>query len=624
MRQTALIIRVSSFVLTSLAVGVAFAAITADQKKEIKEIGTEIGKVSSLTSKKKYEEAEAAIKEIDARLDKLVKEGKVPEAEPALKPVRIQLEKAKAQFAKASGRGTVSFAKEIAPIFVAKCVGCHTEGESKGGLRLDTFAAMEKGGNSGPLAIAGNAQASCLVLKLTTPNDQQRMPKGEAALKDKEIQAIITWVNEGAKFDGADKNAELASLEKTDKKPAAAPPRVDVVKATGKETVSFMRDLMPELVDTCGRCHNDRQKRGGLSVMSFEKLMQGGASGRVVIAGSLEGSRMMELINEGKMPAGNQTGITRKWYNNLKTWIEEGTKFDGDDPKKTFPTLDEREAAALAQLSPAQWIERRKKDTAERWKKTFPNSEPAIRDSAEFLIYGDVSAERLEQIERWAQEQANSLKSSFGVKEPLLWKGKLSVFVFKDRFGYEEFNQSVHRREVPREVIGHSELSANMEEALIALQDIGDAATETSPGMQVNVIENVTGAFLKRGGGSLPEWVVRGAGLALANQHSKGNPYLARMPGLAGEIIRETRIEKPEEIFGNGTFSPTEVAPIGFTLVTFMLNKGGPGNFGPFVRKLQSGESAEAALKSVYNVDAKSLAVNYANSLPAGVKKPKK
>lgn len=626
MRHIVPIIRVSCCSLvTILAVSLAAAAVTPEQKKELKEIGNDIGKASSLISRKKYDEAETELKELEQRLDKLVKEGKVPEADPAVKPIRVQLDKAKSLFSKGSGRGTVSFAKDIAPIFVDKCVGCHTEGDAKGGLRLDTYAAMEKGGGRGPLAVPGNAQNSFLVQKLVTQNAQQRMPKGGEALKEKEIQTIMTWINEGAKFDGADKTAELASL---DKKPAAPPPRVDVVKATGNEKVSFMKDIMPELMDTCGRCHNDRQKRSGLSVTSFEKLMQGGTSGRVIIAGSLEGSRLWRLVNGDDtpvMPAGNQTGITRKWYNNLKTWIEEGAKFDGDDAKKAFPTLDEREAAALARMSPEQWLERRKKETAEQWKKTFNNTEPKVLESADFLIYGDVAPERLEQIDKWATEQAASLKSSFGVKETQLWKGRLAVFVFKDRFGYEEFNQSVHRREVPREVQGHSEISGNMEEALIAVQDIGDAATETSPGMQVNVIEHVTGAFLKRGGAGLPDWVIRGTGLALANQHSKGNPFLAKMPGQAGEILREARIDKPEDIFGNGTFSPGEVGPIGFTLVDFMLKRGGPANFGKFVKLLQNGDKADPALKAVYGADAKSLAIAYGNSLPAGGgKKPKK
>jgi hypothetical protein len=239
---------------------------------------------------------------------------------------------------------------------------------------------------------------------------------------------------------------------------------------------------------------------------------------------------------------------------------------------------------------------------------------------------GDVSDERLKEIDGWAQEHAKSLRSSFNVKDDLLWKGKLTIFVFKERFGYEEFNNTIRRREVPREVIGHSQVTSTMEEAFIGLQDVGDAVTETSPGMQVNLVEHVTGAFLKRGGGALPDWVIRGAGLALAARGSAGNPYLAAMPAQASKILAEVRINKPEDVFANGTFAPGEVGPVGFTLVNFMLTRGGPANFGKFVGNLQGGDGPEAALKKVYGADGKTLALAYSNSLPAAgaVKKGKK
>ena len=612
--------------LAIAAVGISLAAVTPEQKKELKDIGTDIGKVTSLTSKKKYDEAEAALKEVEDKLGKLVKDASIPETDPALKPIHVQLEKAKAQLGKASGKGTVSFAKDVAPILVAKCVSCHDD-NARGGLRLDTFAGLEKGGASGALLVPGNAQNSRLVQKLVTPNAQQRMPKGGATLTANEIQAIGTWVAEGAKFEG-DKATDLASL---DKKVAGPAPKVEISKATGKETVSFINDIAPTIVNICGGCHNDGQKRGGLSMATFEKLLQGGDSGRVIVPGSPEGSRLFRLINADDtpvMPAG-QARITRKWHGDVKKWIEEGAKFDGSDAKRPLrqqvPTEEEIAAQKLALLSPAEFAAKRLKDSQDQWKLTFPNGEPRHIDSKEFIVMGDAAEDRLKEVETWAIDHAKSLRTAFNVKDDLLWKGKLTIFVFKERFGYEEFNNSVHKREVPREVLGHSQVTASMEEAFIALQDIGDAASETSPGMQVNLVEHVTGAFLKRGGGTLPDWVIRGAGLSLAGRGSAGNPYLAALPSQAGAILKDVRIDKPEDVFANGTFAPGEVGPIGFTLVNFMMTRGGPNNFGQFVRSLQGGDSPEAALKKVYGADGKTLALAYANSLPAGgAKKSKK
>ena len=614
-------------VILALMVDSLQAALTAEQRKDLKEIGSQLSKIASLVSKKKYEEAGAAIQTAEDRITQFVKEAGLKEADPLLKPIHFQLEKVKSLLNKATTKGGVTFAKSVAPVLAAKCAGCHSE-DAKGGLNLDTFAGLEKGGNSGGLVVPGSAEASLLIRRLVTEDPELRMPKGKESLTEQEVLAIGTWISGGAKFDG-DKEAPMASLAKAalTGKPAATPRKAEIVKSTGKETVHFMQDVMPELVDTCGRCHNDTTKRSGFSVMSFEKLMKGGNSGAVIAAGSLENSRLWRLVNGDDtpvMPAGNQTGITRKWYENLKTWILEGATFDGDDPKKNFPSQEEREAAAMARFTPEQWLQRRKAASEADWKKTFPNLEPHVRESADFLFYGDVSDERLSQLEKWATEQVAALRQTFKVKDESLWKGKLTVFVFKERFGYEEFNNSVHRREVPREVTGHSQVSPTMEEAFIALQDIGDTPSDTSPGMQVNLIEHATGAFLKRGGGTLPDWLIRGAGLAIAHRKSPGNVFLIALPRVAGAILQESQITEPETIFANGTFAPGEVGPVGFTLVEYLLKRGDVLQFGQFVQKLQAGMAPDAAIKAVYNTDAKTLAMGYASSLPSGVKKGKK
>jgi cytochrome c553 len=627
MRRTIHTICIFCLILAMLMVGSLGAAITADQKKELKEIGIEIGKISSLVSKKKFDDAGAAIQSAEERLAKFIKDAELKETDPVLKSVQLQLEKGRALLGKANGKGTTNFAKNVAPILVSKCVSCHGE-DGRGGLSLETFAGLEKGGSSGGVVIPGNAEGSLLIQRLVTTNDQQRMPKGKEGLTQKEILQIGTWIAEGAKFEG-DKSSSLADLSKAaaSGKPTPPPRKVVIAKETGKETVHFMKDLMPELVDTCGRCHNDNVKRSGFSVMSFEKVMKGGETGVVVVGGSLENSRLWRLVNGDElpvMPAGNQTGITRKWYNNLRTWILEGATFDGDDAKKNFPSLAEREAVALSRFTPEEWLDRRKKASAGDWKKTFATTEPNHRESAEFLLYGDVSNERLEQVEKWAIDQAASLKQTFKNKDETIWKGKLAIFIFKERFGYEEFNTSVHRREVPPEVIGHSQVNSTMEEALIALQDVGDTVTETSPGMYVNVIEHVTGAFLKRGSKGLPDWIVRGTGLALAHRKSAGNVYLSRLPRVASAILQESNLTEPEKVFVNGTFAPGEVGPIGFTIVEFLMKRGDVHSFVKLVSELQSGSTPEAAIRTVYGAEGKNLALSYAQSLPSSLRKGKK
>ena len=624
MRQKLFTAGVCCLIVVGLLIGTLRAApLTSAQKKELKEIGDEVKKLGALITKKKFDEAATAIEGVEEHLATFIKDADLKETDGVLKPVNIPLEKAKEKLAKLSGKGGTSFEKSVAPILASKCVGCHGD-DPKGGLALDTFEGLEKGGRNGNLVVRGNAEQSLLIQRLVTENEQLRMPKGKDPLTEKEIRTVAAWINEGAKFEG-DKTALMSTLSKAGAagKPTAPPKKIEVQKETGKETVHFTKDLMPELVDTCGRCHNDRVKRSGFSVMSFEKLMKGGDTGVVIAGGKPDDSRLWRLLN-GKdgdtpvMPAGNQTGITRKFYDNMKTWILEGARYDGGDPKKDFPSIEEREAAARASFTPEKWLEVRKNATEVEWKKTFPNAEPNRRETAELLIYGDVPDERLAQIEKWAMEHVATLRQSFGIKDNPIWKGKLGIFVFKERFGYEEFNNSVHRREVPREVIGHSQVNATMTDAFIAVQDIGDAATDSSPGMQVNLIDQLTGAALKRGGGGLPDWLIRGAGLALAHSKQPANPFLTAMPRLAGGILHDSKLTEPELIFVDGTFSPGEVGPIGFTMVEFLLKKGGFPQFSQFAHKLQSGAKPEAAIRDVYQTEGKALAMQYAGALPAG------
>jgi hypothetical protein len=94
--------------------------------------------------------------------------------------------------------GTVSFAQKILPIFDAYgCTGCHG---GNGGLYVGTVSQLLTGGLHGAAVIAGNADGSILVQKLSvSPPFGSRMPLGGPYLADSTIAVIKTWVNEGAK-----------------------------------------------------------------------------------------------------------------------------------------------------------------------------------------------------------------------------------------------------------------------------------------------------------------------------------------------------------------------------------------------------------------------------------------
>jgi WD40 repeat protein len=107
----------------------------------------------------------------------------------------------------------VSFLRDVAPILMSQCQQCHGPEKQKGKYRLDSFARMMKPGDSGePSVTPGQPAKSQLYLLLTAKDDEDRMPQKADPLPAKQIEVIRRWIEGGAKFDGKDVNAPLASL----------------------------------------------------------------------------------------------------------------------------------------------------------------------------------------------------------------------------------------------------------------------------------------------------------------------------------------------------------------------------------------------------------------------------
>jgi hypothetical protein len=110
--------------------------------------------------------------------------------------------------------GIVYFEKHVRPLLVKHCYECHSadSNELKGGLALDTRAAWETGGDSGPAIVPGNPDASLLV-DAVRYESYEMPPKGK--LSDSEIAIFEKWVRMGAPDprDGSAAAAPVAALD---------------------------------------------------------------------------------------------------------------------------------------------------------------------------------------------------------------------------------------------------------------------------------------------------------------------------------------------------------------------------------------------------------------------------
>ena len=92
------------------------------------------------------------------------------------------------------------YAKTINPIFDSNCVSCHGSSKVEGGLRLDSYGRLMRGGRDGAVVVPGNTGRSILLQRITLPpGDKHFMPsEGKPPLKPDQIAAITAWIRQGA------------------------------------------------------------------------------------------------------------------------------------------------------------------------------------------------------------------------------------------------------------------------------------------------------------------------------------------------------------------------------------------------------------------------------------------
>lgn len=104
------------------------------------------------------------------------------------------------------------FEKQVRPVFANHCYECHSAKQQKGGLRLDSRAAMLRGGDSGPAIVEGKPGESLLIEAIQyDPFSYQMPPKGK--LKDSQIAAITKWVKFGAPWPNSKDLPAVAAQE---------------------------------------------------------------------------------------------------------------------------------------------------------------------------------------------------------------------------------------------------------------------------------------------------------------------------------------------------------------------------------------------------------------------------
>lgn len=250
----------------------------------------------------------------------------------------------------------IAFEQDVKPIFDRKCSGCHVNGGHAGGLQLDSFESLMRGGDDGAVVGLGSPEKS-MISKAIHYNDpdMQMPPVTKGKLDDADIAAIDKWIRET-------KETPAAAAARPEPVPSAAsattPPAVAATSAAPKagnvvgvvapaspmlvaeQEQFFETQVRPILVGKCYACHASAAK-GGLRLDSREGVMAGGKDGAVVVLGHPESSVLSSAVHyaDTKLQMPPRGSLKPEQVAILDQWIADGLPWPKSDRRPATETV---------------------------------------------------------------------------------------------------------------------------------------------------------------------------------------------------------------------------------------------------------------------------------------------
>lgn len=586
------------------------AAPNAAQREEISTLSVALTKAGNLFKQGKHAESAQIVKDVQVQVEKLAMADAA--LVPFLEALHAKLERAHALLelegielpalkklsdlaaagkpeGKPAGKpggtpaGPLAFSTHIVPILVGKCGGCHVN-NARGMFSMSNFANLMKGPPAGKVIFPGDPVGSRLIEVIESGD----MPRGGLKVSAEELATLKKWITDGAKFDGQNEQENLTRLN-----PNAKPdtgPMLTVTAATGQETVSFARDIAPVLAANCTNCHGTMRPRENFSLINFTALLKGGDAGPPLVPGKPEESLIIKKLKGTgggqRMPVGRDP-LSDEVLAKFEKWIAEGARFDGGDANQNVAQV-----AALARAkgaTHAQLSADRAKLAGENWKLGMPGSTPTRFESANFLVLGNVGEATLADIGARAEAMAPQVAELFRAApdQPLV-KGRMSLFVFSERYDYSEFGQMVERRQIPKEWRGHWNFNTVDAYGALVLPRNSEYSLETLVGQQL------AGAYIASLG-KVPRWFADGAARAAAAKLNSADPRVVswneQVPAaLAAMASADDAI--------NGKLPPEFNDVANYSFVQYLMNDG--KRFPKLLDQLRQGTAFDKAFADAF------------------------
>ena len=238
------------------------------------------------------------------------------------------------------------YTQRVEPILDENCYSCHQESQS-GGLRLDSYQSILKGGSRGPVVVPGDPETSIMIQAIRRVGKLKMPPKHP--LESSEIEVLTEWVKAGAKGTSPAPDSTTTTVASPSSTPvpsttqAPAPSVVKVSATAAPHPQGIMSDadffenkVRPILANNCYKCHGDVTS-GGLKLDSREALLKGGELGPVLVPGDPDKSLIITAVHQTtalKMPKGGK--LTPQEVADLTEWVKHGAVWPKSAPGTVF------------------------------------------------------------------------------------------------------------------------------------------------------------------------------------------------------------------------------------------------------------------------------------------------
>ena len=211
---------------------------------------------------------------------------------------------------------SLTYTKDILPIFTSTCLDCHGPDENRRmlNLRFDTQDFLSSH------IVAGDPESSLLFQRISEDDMIRVMPPSSSGrtLNQQQIQIVRDWIEGGAPW-GEDLNETQ---------------RADLVQAAERQVV-FTREVRPILSRNCFQCHgpDEENRQMGLRLDTPEGFAgdRGNFGGPVVIPGNAADSLLFQRITAEaenfRMPR-DREALTADEVETIRLWINQGADWE--------------------------------------------------------------------------------------------------------------------------------------------------------------------------------------------------------------------------------------------------------------------------------------------------------